>query len=711
MHFARVLFGALLASLGRAGAQGAPVGDKSHILDKNNFEFKTSSGTWVIKHYSPNCHHCRSFQPKWDQVVTQQAIPLSAQDVHFGEIDCLENQDLCTQNKAFAWPTVGVFRAGKHLAGLEGDKSEKELSEFIKRSISEADDVPRAYDANSVILNQRNFTETTKHGVWIVKHYSPVCHHCRQMAPDWIKMTDELAKQMAGNQILFGEVDCPANKKVCEENHVDGYPTVNLYVDGRYIEEMTVRYTYDTMKGYVLKLPERVKRGEFVLPAPKDSLGLSDTSPGSSSSNNDVADDERSTEEYNLRGEVVTLTKENFADKTSLGPWFVKFYAPWCTHCQHLAPIWTQLGEASKGKVNIGKINCDEASALCAKYNVQGYPTLKLLWEGETTDFKGARDLDSLSTFVNNVMAQPNAVQSTADLQRARKASDVVYLFAYDKADASAKTKAALTHVKANAQKMFLSRQLNIVSDAALARQVLSAGDVTLPTLVALKDGKTVSFGGSLTNDDQLHEWFYAERFPLLPELSRENSDALFYDSDYLVLVILDTERGEDHIDHYRSSAREAAMEYNKAYGAGGNGKAKGTVRFAWVNGNKWASYVDRVFRIRHDNWPAIVIARPSEDQFFTTDVRGAPIEPSKMGVFLAVRAVLEGKLKAQSTNSIITRGAHGLAWAVKSVWSLLFGSALRMLLTLTGLGGIAYYLHKRGKHTRAEAHGLVKGD
>ncbi|KAJ2821411.1 hypothetical protein FBU31_004916, partial [Coemansia sp. 'formosensis'] len=607
---------------------GAPISEKSHILDKNNFDFKTSTGTWIIKHYSPNCHHCLHFQPKWDQVVTQQAISLSAQDVHFGEIDCLENVDLCKQNEALAWPTVAAFRAGKRLGSLEGDKSEQELSDFVKRSVSESDAPSRAYDANSIVLAQGNFTETTKHGTWVVKHYSPICHHCQQMAPDWVKMTDELAKQMAGSQILFGQVDCPANKKVCEENHVDGYPTVNLYVNGRYIEEMSVKYTYNDMKGYVLKLPERVKRGKFVQPAPPAPSDLA----GTPANSNDVADVKHSAEKYNPYGEVVTLTKENFADKTSQGPWFIKFYAPWCTHCQHLAPIWTQLGEASKGKVNIGKINCDEASTLCAKYNVQGYPTLKLLWEGETTDFKGTRDLSSLSTFVENVMAQPNTVQSIDDLKQAQKASDVVYLFTYDKADTSAKTKAALTHVKANAQKMFLSRQLNIVADTALARQILPAGDLTLPTLVALKDGKTVSFGGSLTSDDQLHEWFYAERFPLLPELSRENSDALFYDSDYLVLVILDTERGEDYIDHYRSSAREAAMEYNKAYGSIGSSKAKGTVRFAWVDGNKWASYVDRVFRIRHDNWPAIVIARPSEDQFFTTDVKGAPIEPSKMG-------------------------------------------------------------------------------
>ncbi|KAJ2743061.1 hypothetical protein GGI20_004027 [Coemansia sp. BCRC 34301] len=743
MLIAQVLFGALLVLLGRAGAQGAPVGDKSHILDKNNFDFKTSTGTWIIKHYSPYCHHCVHFQPKWDAVVTLQAISLSSQDVHFGEIDCLENQELCTQNQALAWPTVVVLRASKRLASLEGDKSEQELSEFVKRSVGDATAaaasngssvVPRAFDANSIVLDQGNFTEATQRGTWIVKHYSPVCQHCRQMAPEWTKLTDELAKEMAGSQILFGEVDCPANKKVCEENHVDGYPTVNIYVDGRYIEEMSVKYTYDAMKGYVQKLPERVKRGDLakppkppvanenrdwdavdavvpdnkaVQPTPQQPSGPTDTPIGS----NDVTDAKHGAVEYNPYGEVVTLTKENFVDKVSSGPWFVKFYAPWCTHCQHLAPIWAQLGEATKGKVNIGKINCDDASALCSKYNVQGYPTLKLLWEGEATDFKGARDLSSLEAFVENVMAQPSMVQSIDDLKRAQKATDVVYVFAYDKADTSAKTKAALAHVKANAQKMFLSRQLNIVTDVALARQALAADNLVLPALVALKDGKTVSYGGALTSDDHLHEWFYAERFPLLPELSRENSDALFYDSDYLVLVILDTERGEDYINRYRSIARDAAIEYNKAYGSAGSSKAKGTVRFAWVDGNKWASYVDRVFRIRHDNWPAVVIARPSEDQFFTTDAKGAPIEPSKMGVFLAVRAVLDGKLKAQSTNSIIVRGAHGLVWAVKSVWGLLFGTALRMFLTVTSLGGVAYYWHKRSRHARAEAHNLVKGD
>lgn len=77
--------------------------------------------------------------------------------------------------------------------------------------------------------------------------------------------------------------------------------------------------------------------------------------------------------------EPVALNSLNFGDLTK-GLWFVKFYAPWCGHCKNLAPTWDRLAQRVDGtNVKIGKVDCDENSALCGRFGIQGYPTLLLL--------------------------------------------------------------------------------------------------------------------------------------------------------------------------------------------------------------------------------------------------------------------------------------------------------------------------------------------
>jgi protein disulfide-isomerase A1 len=89
--------------------------------------------------------------------------------------------------------------------------------------------------------------------------------------------------------------------------------------------------------------------------------------------------------------QATSLTQENFKD-TAKDFWFVKLYAPWwyvylyllidhySGHCKSLAPMWDKLAERLEGtKVKVGKIDCDENSALCSSYGIQGYPTLLLM--------------------------------------------------------------------------------------------------------------------------------------------------------------------------------------------------------------------------------------------------------------------------------------------------------------------------------------------
>jgi len=67
---------------------------------------------------------------------------------------------------------------------------------------------------------------------------------------------------------------------------------------------------------------------------------------------------------------VVSLTPENFDENVGgPRPAFVEFYAPWCGHCQHLAPEYENVGKAFEGsKVVVAKVDCDAHGELCGKY-------------------------------------------------------------------------------------------------------------------------------------------------------------------------------------------------------------------------------------------------------------------------------------------------------------------------------------------------------
>merc|ERR1712223_1344533 len=43
---------------------------------------------------------------------------------------------------------------------------------------------------------------------------------------------------------------------------------------------------------------------------------------------------------------LYVLNEKSFAKHIETGDHFVKFYAPWCGHCQRLAPAWAELAKA-----------------------------------------------------------------------------------------------------------------------------------------------------------------------------------------------------------------------------------------------------------------------------------------------------------------------------------------------------------------------------
>ncbi|CAK9017411.1 Protein disulfide-isomerase-like protein EhSep2 [Durusdinium trenchii] len=85
---------------------------------------------------------------------------------------------------------------------------------------------------------------------------------------------------------------------------------------------------------------------------------------------------------------------------------FIKFFAPWCGHCKRMKPAWDDLADKYKDSdsVVIADVDCPANTALCSKYSVSGYPTVKYFKDGakEPTDYKGGRDLATLEKFVKD---------------------------------------------------------------------------------------------------------------------------------------------------------------------------------------------------------------------------------------------------------------------------------------------------------------------
>lgn len=92
--------------------------------------------------------------------------------------------------------------------------------------------------------------------------------------------------------------------------------------------------------------------------------------------------DKTMSEKASSQDNIVKLTKFNFDDNVRRGTWFIKFYAPWCAHCQRLAPIWGKLADhaaAQDWPVKIAEVDCTSNKEVCEKVQVKAFPTLALI--------------------------------------------------------------------------------------------------------------------------------------------------------------------------------------------------------------------------------------------------------------------------------------------------------------------------------------------
>ncbi|KVH87963.1 protein disulfide-isomerase-like [Cynara cardunculus var. scolymus] len=105
---------------------------------------------------------------------------------------------------------------------------------------------------------------------------------------------------------------------------------------------------------------------------------------------------------------VLTLDHSNFSEAVAKHKFIVvEFYAPWCGHCKNLAPEYEKAAfvlSSHEPPVALAKVdaNAEENKELAQQYEIQGFPTIKILKNGGETvqDYKGPREADGIVEYL-----------------------------------------------------------------------------------------------------------------------------------------------------------------------------------------------------------------------------------------------------------------------------------------------------------------------
>jgi thiol-disulfide isomerase/thioredoxin len=91
------------------------------------------------------------------------------------------------------------------------------------------------------------------------------------------------------------------------------------------------------------------------------------------------------------------------------------FYVDWCPYCKTALPVWNNLKSEYENKTIGGysimftEINCTKESAdveqMVSKYNIEGYPTIKLLKNGQVIEYDAKPTEETLNVFLNTFLA------------------------------------------------------------------------------------------------------------------------------------------------------------------------------------------------------------------------------------------------------------------------------------------------------------------
>ena len=109
--------------------------------------------------------------------------------------------------------------------------------------------------------------------------------------------------------------------------------------------------------------------------------------------------------EHKLNKEFINKNVDNSEDILVM-----YFYTDWCPYCKKAKSEWNKFesfvdnrNKSIDYNINLVSVNCDESKSIADKYEVEGYPTVKLIYKNKVYDFDAKVTKDNLVEFLDSI--------------------------------------------------------------------------------------------------------------------------------------------------------------------------------------------------------------------------------------------------------------------------------------------------------------------
>ncbi|KAL5709797.1 protein disulfide-isomerase [Ranunculus cassubicifolius] len=276
----------------------------------------------------------------------------------------------------------------------------------------------------------------------------------------------------------------------------------------------------------------------------------SDADLGSFDEEGDFEDEEEGSEEYPGMPlvddkDVVVLKDSNFSDFINKNRYvMVEFYAPWCGHCQALAPEYGAAATELKGQVYLAKVDATEENDLAQKYDIQGFPTIFFFIDGVHKPYPSGRTKEAIVTWIKKKTGPGISNVTTAEeAQRILITDDTLVIGFFDS------LVGPQTDELAAASRLEDDVNFYQTANPDIAKLFNIDPEAKRPALVLLKKEaeKLSQFDGQFTKSE-IVEFVFANKLPLVNMFTRESASLIFENPIKNQLLLFATSNDTDMV-------------------------------------------------------------------------------------------------------------------------------------------------------------------